>query len=161
MNPSPSAPEIKSLTADHCFAIWDRVLILIWRGEVTDEGVAQLTKTGASFTQSLDGTLACLAIVEATSPPPRETVRKQLAAFHRGLGARMPAQIVLAEGSSFRAALVRSVGVALSAISPSSLPFKFAATFEEAAALIAPFLSASAGGAVGLGVAVRELRRQF
>jgi hypothetical protein len=73
----------------------------------------------------------------------------------------MKEQIVVAEGSGFRSALVRSIGVALSAISPKSLPFKFASGMDEASLLIRPHLSRSAGGAEGLKRALADLRTQL
>jgi hypothetical protein len=84
-----------------------------------------------------------------------------MSAFHREIAPFMKEQIVVAEGSGFRSALVRSIGVALSAISPKSLPFKFASGIDEAAALIRPHLSAAAGGSDGLKRALAELRTQL
>jgi hypothetical protein len=137
------------------------VLIIIWRGQVTVEGLGLLIKLGAEFCEAREGPLACLTIVEARSPPPNDTVRRQYAAFHRALSVRVPLQIVVAEGSVFRAALVRSVGLALSTFSPKTLPFKFVTTLDEAAALIERQLPSSVGGPADLKHAVSSLRSKL
>ena len=132
--------------------------MVIWRREVTLEGVAELRKIGNNFTQSMKLPCCCLTIVQSTSPPPSDKVRGPYAAFHREIAPSMKEQIVVAEGSGFRSALVRSIGVALSTISPKSLPFKFASGLEEAAVIIQPHLSPAAGGAEGLKRALSEVR---
>ena len=137
---------ICALEASHCFAIWDRVLLTIWRLEVTAE-----TK----------GPLCILSIIEPTSPAPNDKLRAAISAFFRDMSRSTKAQIILPEGSSFRVAMVRSVGVALSAIARGSLPFKFVSTVEEAAGAISPHLSPHAGGAVGLLQAIQDVRAQM
>jgi hypothetical protein len=70
-------------------------------------------------------------------------------------------QIFVAEGSGFRSALVRGVGLTVSTFAPSLLPFKFASSVDEAAVIIASQLSPKAGGAEGLKTAVAGLRVQL
>ena len=130
----------------------------IWRLEVTPEAVESLTKIGRAFVYDSKDPVSSLAIVESTSPPPSDKLRGALSTFYRDLAPRMKEQIMVAEGSGFRAALVRSVGLALSAISPNSLPFKFVGGVDEAAALIRPHLSPGAGGIEGLQRAIKDLR---
>jgi hypothetical protein len=150
--------EVRSLSQHHCFATWDRVLLIIWRREVTPEGVEILRRIGKAFVQDAKTPLVCLTIVESTSPPPNEKVRGPFSAFHRDVAPSMREQIVVAEGSGFRSALVRSIGIALSIISPNSLPFKFVSGIDEASVLIRPHLSPAAGGIDGLKRALGELR---
>lgn len=156
-----NALEVRSLTENHCFATWDRLLVIVWRREVTPEGVATLAKIGRAFVDALGTPVSCLTIVESTSPPPSDKVRGSMAAFHREVNPSMKQQIVVAEGSGFRSALVRSIGVALSTISPRTLPFKFVAGIDEAAVMIQPHLSRTAGGADGMKTALRDLRQRM
>lgn len=156
----PNALEVRSLTADFRCATWDRVLVIIWHNQVTLENLASLSSIGRAFTQSRSGPLSSLTVVEATSPPPGDQVRRRCAAFHRELSDRVQLQVVVAEGSVFRSALVRSIGVALSTICPKSLPFKFVSSVDEGAVLIQPRLSEPQNGAQGLRIAVRELREK-
>jgi hypothetical protein len=153
--------EVRSTTPHHCFATWDRVLVIIWRRDVTPEGLETLAKVGKAFVHSSSAPVTSLTIVESTSPPPSDKVRGVMSAFYREVAPFMKDQIVVAEGSGFRSALVRSIGVALSAISPKSLPFKFVGGIDEAATLLQPHLTRSAGGAEGLKSALRELRNKL
>jgi hypothetical protein len=152
-------PDVRSIDHDHCIAAWDRVLIQVWRGEATLEAAQSLLKIGKVFlTQHPGYPCNSLSIVESRSPPPNDKVRQLLSACYRELAPGMRHQIFVAEGSGFRAALVRGVGLTVSTFAPSLLPFKFAASVDEAAITIAPGLSVKAGGADGLRSAVAGLR---
>jgi hypothetical protein len=155
-----NALEVRGLTADFRCATWDRVLVLVWHNQVTLENLASLSSIARAFTQSRSGPLSCLTVVEAKSPPPGDKVRWRYAAFHRELSDRVQLQVVVAEGSVFRSALVRSIGVALSTICPKSLPFKFVSSVDEGALLIQPHLSEPKDGAQGLRLAIKELREK-
>jgi hypothetical protein len=154
-------PKIRVVDRDHCVATWDRVLLQIWRLEVTAAAVDNLYKIGRLFVSEHQVPLNMLTIVEATSPAPSDKVRASLSTFYRELSPNMKEQIIVAEGSGFRAALVRSVGIALSTIAPRSLPFKFVGSVDEAAAMIRPHLGPSSGGIEGLHQAIREVRAKM
>jgi hypothetical protein len=153
------APNVRNIDVNHCIATWDRVLIQVWRGEATTEAAQVLMKAGRLFLAEHPG-VQCnsLSIVESRSPPPNDKIRQALSACYRDFAPRMKHQIFVAEGSGFRSALVRGVGLTVSTFAPSLLPFKFAASVDEAAMVIAPSLSTTAGGAEGLKGAVRSLR---
>jgi len=153
-------PKILVAEPGYCFATWDRVLLQIWRLEVTAESVETLRRIGKAFVAESREPVSTLSIVESTSPAPSDRLRGALSAFYRELAPQMKEQIVVAEGSGFRAALVRSVGLALSAVAPKSLPFKFVGGVEEAAVLIRPHLSPAAGGAAGLQEAIKYVRER-
>ena len=155
------APQICALEASHCFAIYDRVLLTIWRLEVTAEAVTDMRRIGKRLVADARGPVCILSVIEQTSPAPGEKLRAAISAFYRELASSTKQQIILPEGSGFRVAMVRSVGVALSAIARGSLPFKFVSSVEEAAALISPHLSPSAGGAAGLLSAIDNVRAQM
>ena len=154
-------PKILISDSAYCIATWDRVLLQIWRQEVTAEAVENLRRIGKAFVYESREPVSTLSIVESTSPAPSDKLRGALSAFYRELAPQMKEQIVVAEGSGFRAALVRSVGLALSAVAPKSLPFKFVGGVEEAAILIRPHLSANAGGVAGLQEAIKSVRDQM
>jgi hypothetical protein len=155
------APVIKIIEPNYCIATWDRVLLQIWRLEVTADAVENLRRIGRAFVLESKQPVSSLSIVESTSPAPSDKLRSALSGFYRDLAAQMKEQIVVAEGSGFRSALVRSVGLALSAIAPKSLPFKFVGGVEEAALLIRPHLTPAAGGAAGLQQAIKDVRAKM
>ena len=156
-----TVPQIRALDPQHCVATWDRVLLQIWRREVTQEAVLKLRAVGEQFSAEIREPLSMLSIIEPTSPPPSEKLRTSISEFYRELAPRMKEQIIVAEGSGFRVALVRSVGLALSAIAPRSLPFRFVGSVTEASRMIEPHLSPRSGGAEALQRAIHAARAQI
>jgi hypothetical protein len=157
-----TAPNIRTIDHRHCVASWDRVLILLWRREATVEAVQSLLRVGRVFITENAGHLgSILSVIESQSPPPADSVRRQISVCYRELGPGMRYNIVVAEGGGFRAAIVRGVGLTVSAFAPSLLPFKFASSVDEAAAIIAPGLSPKAGGAAALKTAVISVRMKL
>jgi hypothetical protein len=143
----------------YCVATWDRVLIQLWRGPATEETAQRFREIGEAFLRDNAGQpLSTLSIVESGSPPPTNKVRVAMADSFRGLAHGMRHQIVVAEGSAFRTSLVRAVGLALSTMSASPLPLKFAVSLDEAAWTLAPDLSPNSGGADGLKRTIASLR---
>jgi hypothetical protein len=155
-------PNVRGIDKDHCFATWERVLIQIWRGEATVEAAQELLKLSKVFLTENGGQLGnSLSIVESRSPPPTDKVRPILSACYRELAPSTRNQIFVAEGSGFRSALIRGVGLAVSTFAPSLLPFKFAASVDEAALTIASSLPPRSGGAEGLKQAITGLRTKL
>jgi len=152
---------VHNIDQGYCLATWDRVLIQLWRGPATLHAAEQWLEAGEAFLRQSGNQPCCsLSIVESRSPPPTEKVRLAMAAGFRGLAPRMRHQIVVAEGSVIRSALVRGVGLALSSMSSSSLPLEYVASLDDAAVTLAPHLSPAAGGPEGLKSAVSNLRSQ-
>lgn len=157
-----AAPVIRHLDRNVALAIFDRVLLQVWRGEATPQAVQQLLAAGKELVARHQGVVcSSLSVVESTSPPPNDRVRPLLAACFRELAPHLVHQLFVAEGSGFRVAMVRGVGLAVSALAPSFLPFKFASSVSEAASTIAPTLSSQAGGAPALTGAVELLRQRL
>jgi hypothetical protein len=158
-----TAPLIRYIDRNVVFATLDRALLQVWRGEATPEGVQKLLEVGRALVakEGHGGKQACssLSVVESASPAPNERVRPLLSACYRELAAGMQYQLFVPEGSGFRSAMVRGVGLAVSTFAPSLLPFKFASNVAEAAALIAPTLSLEFRSAPLLVNAVESARR--
>jgi hypothetical protein len=139
-------------------ATWDRVLFQIWRWEVPPASVAELDRIARAFMADRSRPISSLAVIEATATPPSPAARQALSKFYQELASAMTLAVVVPEGSGFRAAFVRGVGLTLSALSPRMLPFKFVGSVDQAALLLAPHLSFAAGGAKALVERVDELR---
>ncbi|AKF04803.1 hypothetical protein [Sandaracinus amylolyticus] len=152
--------QTRTLDADHCLATWDRVLIQVWRGPMTMENLAGLERVARSFLaeQPAGAKVSTISIIERTSPPPTDEVRKGMSRVYRDLTSSMDHAIIVPEGGGFRAAIVRGVGVALSSLSPKALPFKFVDTIRSAAVMVAPQLTPGAGGAGELEAAIERVR---
>jgi hypothetical protein len=154
--------KVRIVNKGYGLATWDGVMIQLWRGPATLQAAQDWLEAGEAFVLESAGRLCSnLSIVESSSPPPADNVRLALAASFQALAPRMRHQIVVAEGSVSRSALVRAVGLTLSNLSVSSLPLHFAVSLDEAALTIAPDLSRRAGGADALKNAVSDLRMRI
>jgi hypothetical protein len=143
---------------DHCVALWDNVLIQVWQFATTPTAVVELDTIARAFIAQLGGPICSIAVIERTSPPPKDDVRALLAKFYRELAPQMSQQIVVADGGGFRGAIVRAVGVTLSALAPRALPFRFVGSVPEATTLVRPHLSPRAGGEAALQRVLGEIR---
>ncbi len=147
--------------SDHLVAVWNRTLIHIWRGAPTFESVGGMVKVCRELLLAAGGGVTCLAVVERSSPAPGEPARQALAQWSRELVPQMDAAVFVAEGSGFRSALVRGVGVALTTLMPHRVPFKFVSTIDEGLACLSPKIALSFGGVAVLRKAVDELRAKM
>ena len=150
---------IISADAANCVAMWDRVLISMWQGEMTHETCEQLSKAASQFSsENGRGPLSCLTIIGSDCPPPREKVRVQLTTVYQELTTASIHHYWVAEGSPARAALFLGVGLALSSAAAAPLDLKFALSVDEASQLIAPMLSSASGRAPVLRSIVEQVR---
>jgi hypothetical protein len=150
---------VRTVDHDYALATWDQVLIQLWRGPMTSAAMNELRVQAKRFQTESRGPICSLSVVERRSPPPSDELRRALSAFYRENASAMAQQVVVAEGGGFRSALVRGVGIALSALAPKMLPFKFVPEVADAAKLISPHLSPKSGGSNGLLKAVEFLRQ--
>lgn len=150
---------IQSSDQQHCFATWDRVLISLWRGEMSLLAANSLSVVVARFIAEGAGQpLAALSVIASTAPAPPERVRVQLASAYRALDAAGIQHIWVAEGGPSRSSLMLSVGLTLSAAPAPPLQLKFAVSVHEAAEVIAPSLSQASGRAPVLKSIVEQVR---
>jgi hypothetical protein len=149
---------IVAQSPDICIAVWQQTVIHIWRGQPTVENVAKMVATCNELISSSRAPVTCLGIVERSSPPPEEPVRAALAKWSRDVVPRMIGAVIVAEGSGFRAALVRGVGLALTTLMPHRIPFKFVSSVDDAIDHLAPKLPVASGGASVLRSVVEHLR---
>jgi hypothetical protein len=154
----PERVSIQAVDAAHASAIWARTVIVVWRGTPSLDRVQALNRFGRRFVGEGPGAATCLYIVEPSSPPPGDVARRELAVFSREIASKMALAVIVAEGGGFRASLVRGVGIALTALMPHRVPFKFVHDVEEALALLAPHLLPTSGGAAALEAAAAEVR---
>jgi hypothetical protein len=149
---------IRALDSSHGVATWESTLIQVWRGRGSPEAIAGVNLIARSFVTEARQPITSLYVVEPSSPPPGDLARQELAAFSREIVPKMALAVIVAEGGGFRAALVRGVGITLTAFMPHRLPFKFVGDVDEALTLLRPHLPLRAGGVEGLRGALAELR---
>jgi hypothetical protein len=143
---------------DHCIAIWHQTVIHIWRGAPTVPAISGMVKACNLLLASGEGNVTCLGIVERSSPPPEEAARAALARWSSDVVPKMAMAVFVADGSGFRSALVRGVGVALTTLMPHRIPFRFFGNLSEALDQLAPKLPPRSGGVLALRNVVEDLR---
>lgn len=117
-----------------------------------------MVETCEELVASARGPVTFIALLEPNSPPPPDPVRKLLARWSRDIVPKMATAAMVAEGSGFRTAIVRAVGVTLTTLVPHKVPFKFFANVEAAIEELAPHLPPGSGGATALRRVIEELR---
>ena len=147
--------------ADACIATWHQTVVCVYRGPASLAHVALASKHCRAMVERNQGPATYFSIIERSSPAPTDEVRRVLAAWSRDVVSKMAAAVIVAEGGGFKNALVRGVGVALTALAPHRVPFKFSASSEEGVQLLSPHLPAEHGGAAGLQFAVDEVRASW
>jgi hypothetical protein len=153
--------EIRALDASHCVAIWARTLIQIWRGVATAEATAEMNRIAAALVKADPFPATSLFVVEATSPPPEDQPRKEFAKFSRDIVSQMSIAVIVAEGGAFRSAIVRAVGVTLTALMPHRVPFRFVGDLKTGVELLDPYLPLRSGASPALLRAVEDLRAKI
>ena len=133
--------------ADAYIASWHSTVITVYRGPASLQHVTIASRHCRELVERDAGAATYMGIVERTSPPPTEGVRRALAVWSRDVVTQMAAAVMIAEGGGFKNALVRGVGLALTALAPHKVPFKFASSVTEGVQIIARFLPAELGGA--------------
>ncbi|MGD0679912.1 MAG: hypothetical protein ABSC94_31400 [Polyangiaceae bacterium] len=136
----PEKVSIKVVDADHAVGVWGETLIQVWRGKACAQAFTAMNAVARILTAKAPGRATCLFIVEASSPPPDDAARRVLATFSREIVAKMAVAVVVAEGGGFRASIVRGVGIALTALMPHRVPFKFVNGVADAWQLLSPHL---------------------
>ena len=153
--------EVRIAEGTHAVGIWGTTLIQVWRGQASGSAAAAMVRVGTELVASSQRPTTSLFVVEPSSPPPGDEMRRQLAVFSRDVVSRMALAVVVAEGNGFRGAIVRAVGVALTTLLPHSSRFEFVDDVESAARLLAPHLALESGGPQRLSGAVEELRARI
>jgi hypothetical protein len=153
---TPATIRVKD--ANHCVAIWNQTLIILWRHATTPAAVSGVNRFARALLADARGPVTSLSIIESTSEIPGAEARAELVRFSRDLVSRMALAVIAAEGGGFRGSIVRSVGVTLTTLAPHRVPFKFVETLAEGAIALAPHLPVAAGGADGLVRAIQMLR---
>ncbi|MET0794173.1 MAG: hypothetical protein ABW061_21810 [Polyangiaceae bacterium] len=146
---------------DACIASWQQTLFSVYRGPASVSHVALTSQHCRTLIERHPGSATYLSVIERSSPAPTEEVRRVLAVWSRDVIAQMAAAVIVAEGGGFKNAIVRGVGVALTALAPHKVPFKFSGSVAEGTQLLSRYIPEAQGGAAGLLLAVEEVRASW
>jgi hypothetical protein len=115
-----------------CLATWHQTVFFVFRSVATVQQMKSVSAACESLLASSRGPVTCLAVVQRSSPPPVDVVRREMAIGSRNVVPKFAAAVIVAEGGGFRSALVRSVIVFLTTIVPHRVPFTFSGSVAEA-----------------------------
>src|SRR5262245_1952474 len=108
------------------------LLIVVWRGKVTEPAMLLVNERIWDITQRRPGNCAFVTIVERTSPPPTAPLRKLAVTGFSRPGKALTCKIAVVEGNELKAALSRAVLTGMALLRPQDQPTKFAKDTEEA-----------------------------
>lgn len=116
-----SIPRVYRCYHDYTLASWGNVFMVSWRQNTTSAGASDLRTQCEKFaTQHPEGILLLTVIHDGAPIPPPEP-RAQIAAFLKS-GAYIRGSAVIMEGTSFRAAIVRSIVTGLTMLAHQPFP---------------------------------------
>ncbi len=128
---SDSAPPTSGLRSrllhmdhDHATFVWDRVAVVMWRGECTEAAVRRVEVAGMDVLRHFRRG-ALMGIVEPGAAPPSTELRKASAASNDRLAAHGIVAIAgVLTTTGFAGSVIRGVITGLTLLSKSSCPFK-------------------------------------
>lgn len=134
---------VEESTADHVFAAWDRVVIVVWRGKTSFAAVKRGEQVMLDHQRRIGEPILLLTVVDVAAPlPPLETRMELVAMLHRANG-KILRSVVVFEGEGFRAASVRAVVAGVSLFARPAYPHRVFGRVSSAARFLA-------GGADGV-----------
>ncbi len=123
-------------------------LIVVWRGNVTEEALLQINERIWDLTQRRPGNCAFVTVIERDSPPPTAPLRKLAMAGLTRPGDALRCKVAVIEGNELRSALVRAILTGMALLRPQAQPTKFFKDTQDMARWVASQLTA--GEAVDL-----------
>lgn len=126
------SPEIRVLCDDYCVAACGNIGILIWRKQTTRAGIEDGFRLYTELSSSHREGVGWMVIVQRTSTPPDEEIRKLLSdAMRRTTGVRAFASVN--EGHGFQAAAFRAVSTGFTVSTRMPYPRKLFTSSDDAA----------------------------
>ncbi len=145
-------------------AVWDHLVLVIWRGEVDLAAVQRLERAGVEALKRHPRGVGLMGVVESTAVPPSAEMRKQSAASNdrlARLGMVGIAGVLSQKG--FAGSVMRGVITGLTLLSRAEHPFKVFENHSDGAVWLAKRLSERGEhmGAVECGAIVGSYRSQY
>jgi len=129
--------EIVVSTKDYLFATWQHLMLAVWRGHTTMDGVREGQRVFHEHIKNHPGGVLLLTVVEDGAPMPDADARNELGKLLQSGAGHTKKSAVVYEGEGFRAAAVRSVVTGILVFSKPPFPHKVFARVAEAAGFLA------------------------
>lgn len=156
--PQGMAASLISNDEAFCLATWHQTVFFVFRAVASVEQMKRVSAACQSLLENSRGPVTCLAVVQRSSPPPVDVVRREMAIWSRNVVPKLAVAVIVAEGGGFRSALVRGVVVFLTTIVPHRVPFTLAASVAEAVEILAQYLPTASGGSTELSAEIARVR---
>jgi len=128
---------VEESSTDHVLAVWDRVVILFFRGKTSLASIRRCERLIEAHSRQRAEHVLLLTIVDTAAPLPALEVRVEIAgALHR-LNGKLARSAVVFEGEGFRAASVRAVVAGVSLFARAAYPHRIFGRVGDAARFLA------------------------
>jgi hypothetical protein len=118
-------------------------LIVVWRGNVTEEALLFINERIWDLTQRRPSNCAFVTVIERGSPPPNGPMRKLAMAGLTRPGEALRCKVAVIEGNELRATLVRAILTGMALLRTQAQPTKFFKDTQEMARWVASHLNDS------------------
>jgi hypothetical protein len=145
-------------------AVWDHLVLVIWRGEVDVAAVQRLERAGLETLRRHPRGIALMGVIESTAVPPSAEMRKLSAASNDRMAKQGLVGIAgILSQQGFAGSVMRGVITGLTLISRAEHPFKVFENHTDGAIWLAKQLSQRGEhmGAVECGGVVGSYRSQY
>jgi hypothetical protein len=119
--------------ADVVIAVWDRVVVAVFRGRTTVAGLRSGREVIAQHAAACNGPILLLTLIEANAPLPQLDARVEIITLLKEANGKVERSGIVFEGEGFRASTVRAIVAGVSLFSRPEFPHRIFASVGGAA----------------------------
>jgi hypothetical protein len=133
--PPPAAMDIKLEVnnSDVVIAVWDRVVVAVFRGRTTVAGLRSGREVIAQHAAACNGPILLLTLIEANAPLPHLDARVEIITLLKEANGKVERSGIVFEGEGFRASTVRAIVAGVSLFSRPEFPHRIFSSVGGAA----------------------------
>ena len=128
---------------DYAFGEQDGCLLVIWRGQPTEESYRERAAFMLDLAGRLPGRCGVIEVIEPSSKPPSPAARNVIAQSMRDVGRSLSGMTSVVEGNELRATLVRAVLAGLQLLVRGEQPMRVDKDLRRAAEWLCGMMKAS------------------
>lgn len=146
--PGPAAMDVKleANNSDVVIAVWDRVVVAVFRGRTTVAGLRCGREVIAQHSAACNGPILLLTLIEANAPLPHLDARVEIITLLKEANGKVERSGIVFEGEGFRASTVRAIVAGVSLFSRPEFPHRIFSSVGSAARFL---VGGRSGGGMG------------
>jgi len=125
--------KLEANNSDVVIAVWDRVVVAVFRGRTTVAGLRRGREVIAQHSAACNGPILLLTLIEANAPLPHLDARVEIIALLKEANGKVERSGIVFEGEGFRASTVRAIVAGVSLFSRPEFPHRIFASVGSAA----------------------------